>query len=82
MNENELMETHLNNQEQKIQQLNEKLGEANNRVNNLVSQLEDNQVQKMNVELHKQFQIKDANKSEIRKSDLFKADQFSHQDIV
>lgn len=36
----------------------------------------------MNVELHKQFQIKDANKSEIRKSDLFKEDVFSHQDIV
>lgn len=44
MNENELMETHLNNQEQKIQELNEKLAEANNRVNNLVSQLEDNEV--------------------------------------
>lgn len=82
MNENELMETHLNNQEQKIRQLNEKLTEANKRVISLVSQLEDHEVEKMNVELYKQFQIKDGNKSEIKKSDSLKAYEFPHQDIV
>lgn len=36
----------------------------------------------MNVELHKQFQIKDASKSEIKKSDSFKAYEFPRQDIL
>ena len=78
-----MLETQLVNQDQQIKGLKAELESATTTIKDLKNQVEDSEVEKMNKELEKQFQlVRDKSKEEIKKSGIMGSNDFALPDIV